>query len=100
MTPDKPWFCEDPDGEGTSWHATQEEALAAAAKTLAIWGEEGCPRAQDIEIIRVGYITHRAMQTHVQRQQGVLGENCTAESGIYWDYDCDYRCDYTMMPLA
>ncbi len=80
-----PYFCNDVEGQGWTWHATEAEALAEAARCIAEWqGEEWPPEA---EAIYVGQVTHRSRQVN----KTPCAEGCH-------DAD-DWHCDIAMRVL-
>lgn len=88
------WFCDDQDGEGMTWYATEAEALAQAALCIDAWlSEDGWP--PEVECIYVGQITHRAMQVNKRLRDLEYiegGEEIPQQVG-------DYVCDVAMRPI-
>mgnify|MGYP001568367641 CR=1 FL=1 len=92
-----PWFCDDRDGEGTTWHPTQEAALAHAATCIAAWRhQEANEWPEAVEDIVVGCVSHRATQVNLR----ACTEEDSGEDEGYSGGDADdYSCDVAMRPL-
>ena len=84
---DKPWYCDDVEGEGVTWHATEADALAHAASCIVEWNTaDGW--TVEVEEIVVGCVTYRARQVNKAR----------CEDGCHGLHD--YHCDVAMRPLG
>lgn len=96
----EPWFCDDPDGEGLTWWATEAEALKNAEECIAAWKQDGEEWPSEVDII-VGCATYRAQQVNIQRPSSELDDEGFDSEGVYWPrLDDYYRCDYAMQPLG
>lgn len=97
--PGKPWFCNDVEGEGWSWHATAAEAMDEAARCIQEWrtGDGWAPEAEEIY---VGCVTHCAMQVN---KEACPEETTDTLDGPYTS-QChgphDYHCDVAMRPFG
>jgi hypothetical protein len=90
------WFCDDHDGEGLTWHATEAQALARAAACIAHWRDDGEDWPEEVESVCVGMVTHRAQQTNITRPALPLDADGDDQQGVHWESDEDYRCEYGM----
>ena len=46
-----------------------------------------------------GVVTHSAQETDREDRPSELDEEGCDGDGIYWDPDCEYRCNYKLMPV-
>ena len=96
----EPWFCEDPDGEGLTWWATEAQALKNAEECIAAWRQDGEEWPPEVADIIVGCATHRAQQVNIQRPSSELDDEGFDSEVVHWpNMDEYYRCDYEMQPL-
>ena len=78
-----PWFCHDPEGDGMTWHATEDDAHAHAHAAIESWNEDGgWPDEETMTGIIVGQVIHSVCQT--DRKEYANG---------------DYVCNYDLKPL-
>lgn len=94
----KNWFCNDPDGEGITTHATETDALHEAKACIEAWRGEGLECPLEVLDITVGRITHRAQEVNIQRPNGPLDAECKDLDGQQWHGLDDYRCNVEMRP--
>lgn len=90
MTPQHaqfPWFCNDVEGEGITWHATQDAALAHAKQCIAEWRIEAGEWPEEAECVVVGCVSHRATPVNIE----ACGDGCHQAD--------DWQCDIEMRPL-
>ena len=83
--------------EGFQVFETLDEALDAADERIKIylsdcWSEE-------VTGVRVGKITHIAKMCNQVFPDGEIDDDGIDEAGDYWDPDCDYKCNYKMLPV-
>lgn len=98
-TPQAPWFCDDPDGEGRTYWPTEAEAIAQARQCIREWLCDGEEWPTEVNYIIVGKVMYRATQTHIVRPVGPLDEDGFDEEGDYYHGPDDYTCDYEMRTI-
>ena len=94
---DFPWFSYDPEGDGTLFFETEEEAKASAQKAINLslddfWSE-------DVDRICYGRVVAAATQTNRRDRPESLDEDGCDEDGICWTDDCEFLCNYELLPI-
>lgn len=83
--------------EGFQVFETIDDALDAADDRIKgylvdEWSEE-------VTGVCAGKITHRAKMCDQVFPDGEINDDGVDEAGDYWDPDCDYKCNYKMLPV-
>lgn len=88
----------EPDGQGFTFHRSQEERDACAEQSIRTYlDEDGWSDA--VVGIFAFTVTHQVTATDVIVQQGELDENGCDENDEYWTCEHDYKCNYQLKPL-
>ena len=96
---DRPWFFYDPDGEGLRFCDTEDEAKAGAEAGIKAslqddyWGEY-------VDQIFYGRVIAAATQVDRTEKPESLDEEGYDEDGEYWPADCEFKCNYELLPIA
>ena len=101
-SPEYPYFYYDPEGdpEGDGFVYFKTELIRDEYANVAIQGylHDGW----DDQVVNVvsGTLTGSASMINVEiKPDSIDDEGCDSE-GYYWPNECDYRCDYKLMPLG
>ena len=97
MKKETPYFVYDPDGDGFTYFATEEERDRFSEECIKSYLDD----SWDEGVTRVigGKITHRAAEVdRVDRPPEVDEEGCDHE-GHYWPQDAEYMCGYKLLPI-
>ena len=54
--------------------------------------------SEEVTGICAGQITHRAKMCDQVFPEGEINDDGIDEAGDYWDPDCEYKCNYKMLP--
>jgi len=95
--PSRPYFVHDPEGDGFSYFATEQERDRFANE--AIQGYESDGWSEDVVFVMAGKITHRATQTDVVPRppnDQLDGDGLDGE-GRHWPEEWAYICNYKML---
>lgn len=99
MSPSKPYFCYDPEGDGFTLYETAEKA-EKAAKTAIVASKEDGMWSEDVECICWGTVIQKVIETerHERPPDSELDEEGYDPRGYYWgreddpdvvtEYDC------------
>lgn len=77
---------------------TEEEARAVAQKSVDLSLDEFW--SEDVDRICYGRVTHAATQVNRSDRPESLDEEGYDEDGEYWPADCEFKCNYELLPLA
>lgn len=89
----------DPNGEGFTFHKSQEDRDAYAREVIEEYLIEG-EWSDEVTGIFAFAVTHRATATDVVEKKGELDEDGYDENGEYWpDNDADCKCNYALKPI-
>ena len=96
---DKPYFVLDPEGDGITYFATEEERDAFAENCIQQYFEDRWN--EDVVNVVAGIVTHSAQQVDREDRppDNELDEDECDHSGQYWEPDCEYICDYKLKPI-
>ena len=97
FSPDRPYFVHDPEGDGFSYYATEEERDKHAEECIQEYLDDGW--SEEVVFVMAGKITHRATQVDLEKRPDNLDEDNLDEEGNYWDSDWDYKCNYELRPI-
>ena len=91
------YFVLDPEGNGISYFETIEERDDYAQECIqqyldGAWSEE-------VVNVVAGVVTHSAQETDREERPDELDDEDCDDGGIYWEPDCDYRCNYKLLPV-
>jgi hypothetical protein len=94
---DRPYFVLDPEGDGITYFETIEERDKFADECIKQylydeWSEE-------VTNVVAGVVTHSTQQTDREDRPAELDEEGCDGDGLYWDPDCEYRCNYKLLPV-
>jgi hypothetical protein len=100
ITPAKgnPWFSYDPQSDGMVFFETEKEARADAQRCVDLSLDEFW--SEDVDRICYGRVTHAATQVDRIDRPESLDEDGHDEDGEYWPSDCEFKCNYELLPLA
>lgn len=94
-------FFVDSECGGFELFATESEALAYAKSLIPDYLD--CDEWMvEVELIRVGQITHKATKTNLEMRppESELDEDGCDDSGEWWGGDMQYKCDYEILPVT
>ena len=100
ITPTKgnPWFSYDPQSDGMLFFETEQEAKANAQQSVDLSLDEFW--SEDVDRICYGRVTHAATQVNRSDRPESLDEEGYDEDGEYWPADCEFKCNYELLPIA
>jgi len=100
LSKDRPYFIHDPEGDGFTYYATEEERDEAAKDIIQEYLDDGWN--EEVESVTAGKITHQATQVNVVKRphDDELDEDGFDKDGQYWDSEYDYTCGYELRPLG
>lgn len=87
-------YCND---SGFELFETLDDALDAANERIQGYLEDAW--SDEVTSVCAGKITHRAKMCDQVFPDGEIDEEGLDESGELWDPDCEYKCDYKMLPV-
>ena len=76
---------------------TLDDALDAANERIQGYLEDAW--SDEVTSVCAGKITHRAKMCDQVFPDGEIDEEGLDESGALWDPDCEYKCNYKMLPV-
>lgn len=76
---------------------TLDDALDAANERVQGYLEDAW--SDEVTSVCAGKITHRAKMCDQVFPDGEIDEDGFDEAGDYWGPDCDYKCNYKMLPV-
>lgn len=76
---------------------TLDDALDAANERIQGYLEDAW--SDEVTSVCAGKITHRAKMCDQVFPDGEIDEEGLDESGELWDPDCEYKCNYKMLPV-
>jgi hypothetical protein len=92
------YFLYDPEGEGMEYFDSEEARDEAAKEAVALYLTDGFWYPEVINLI-VGVVTASAQQVDRVNKPDNLDEDGVDESGVSWDSNYDYTCDYRLLPI-
>jgi len=98
-TKDKPYFVHDPEGDGFTFFATEQERDEYAKECIEGYLDDGW--SEEVVFVIGGKVTHQAKQCDlVERppEDEIDGDGNDLE-GRYWDSDWTEMCNYRLLPL-
>ncbi len=96
-SPDHPFFYYDPEGDGFVYFESEELRDAWANDAIQQYLDDGW----DEQVVNVvsGTLTGCASMVDVEVKPETTDDEGIDGEGGYWPDNCDYRCDYKLMPL-
>ena len=94
----KPYFVNDPEGDGMSYFACKESRDNFAEDCIREYLDDGWME-EGVNVIS-GEVTHRATMVDRQSRPEDLDEEGCDELGNFWPEDFDFICNYIMKPLT
>ena len=89
----------DPDGEGVTFHKSQEDRDAYAKKLIEEYLTEG-EWNEEVTQVFAFVVTDRATAVNIIERKGELDDDGYDENDEYWQsHDVDYKCDYELRPF-
>ena len=86
----------DPDGEGCTFHKSQEDRDAYAKKVIGEYLSEG-EWSEEVTGVFAFVVTHRATAVDIIEREGELDDDGYDENDQYWpDHDIDCKCNYQL----
>ena len=74
-----------------------DDALDAADERIHGYLQDAW--SEEVTGICAGQITHRAKMCDQVFPEGEIDEDGRDHAGDYWDPDCEYKCNYKMLPV-
>jgi len=96
------FFCFDPDNDGMMFFRSEEGRDRYAKDAIRGWHSDGEGWSEEVESICTGIVTHTAQKTNVVKRpppEEFDEEGCDG-SGLRWDVDWEYMCDYELIKLS
>jgi hypothetical protein len=97
FSPDRPYFVHDSEGDGFYYYATEDERDNYAKECIQGYLDDGW--SEGVESVIAGKITHHATQVDREDRPENIDQDGVAEDGSYWDPDCDFKCNYSLLPI-
>lgn len=95
---EKPYFVLDPEGDGITYFETTEDRDKFAEECVRQYIDDTW--SEEVVYVVAGVITHSAQEVDRQDRPTELDEDGLDESGEYWDSDCEYKCNFKMLPVG
>ncbi len=98
-TKDKPYFVHDPEGNGFSFFATEQERDDYSKECIEGYLDDGW--SEDVVFVIGGKVTHQAQQCDLVERppEDEIDEDGNDLEGQHWDADWTEMCNYRLMPL-
>lgn len=95
----RPFFVYDPEGDGFTYYATEQERDEAAEMVIQGYLDEGW--SEEVTSVVAGILTHKSTQTNLQERpdDDKINEDNEDEDGTYWG-DWTHICNYELLPIA
>jgi len=90
--PSRPYFFYDPEGDGFSYYATENERDKSVKSSIENYLDDAWD--ESVTDIIIGKITHEVEQIDKEKRPEKLSEDGVAEDGSYWENNCKYKCNY------
>lgn len=87
-------YCND---SGFECFLTLDDAIDAADERIQGYLDDAW--SDEVTSVCAGKITHRAKMCDQVFPDGEIDEDGIDESGELWDPDCEYKCNYKMLPV-
>lgn len=92
------FFVFDPEVGGIAYFKTADERDRYAADCIHQYPEtDGW--AEDVVSVVAAVVTHSAQQIGLEDRPDNLDEYGCDDDGTYWERDCEYRCNYKLLPV-